>query len=455
MFSRDTRPILSLALLAVLFVAVGCKDAQRNDPTTAALPVDASPFVADVLNGKASRVRQTETTSPDDAVIDRPKFPQYEEAASTGGGYQEYVGVLLIDSGCLRLISDSPRFPENGFLLVWPPGFSVSTAADPVQIIDNSGLIAATVGESVQVRENWLLASPTALDCAGPHLAITDEIHSVMLDEPAQATSSADALPVAPMFPLHELPISTNDGRGVYLGKLVVEDGCLRLVGDRPVLPDDRFQRYPDNGYLLVWPPGYSINTDVEPIQIIDGAGLIVARVGDTIRVSKNDWYPRRSGPADPEPTPIPLPLGCAGPPLVIGDQVHAVVPDEPTEIKVPGSTLYFPRQKTLDRSLIIRTVQITGKFYLDGDCLRAGSGHGSKPGRLLVWPAGFTPHIEDGMVFIRNGGGRTIARVGDWVNMIDYSRESYFPRDEDFPRRCGGGGTYWVAYVYAAAEPE
>ena len=30
--------------------------------------------------------------------------------------------------------------------------------------------------------------------------------------------------------------------------------------------------------------------------------------------------------------------------------------------------------------------------------------------------PPGFTPHVEDGVVHVRNGAGRTIAKVGDEI---------------------------------------
>ena len=36
----------------------------------------------------------------------------------------------------------------------------------------------------------------------------------------------------------------------------------------------------------------------------------------------------------------------------------------------------------------------------------------------VINWPPGFYPHVKDGMVEARNGGGRTVARVGDMLDM-------------------------------------
>ena len=50
------------------------------------------------------------------------------------------------------------------------------------------------------------------------------------------------------------------------------------------------------------------------------------------------------------------------------------------------------------------------GELVLDGPCLKLDGEH------TIIWPAGFTPHVEDGVVQVRNGAGRTIAKVGDEI---------------------------------------
>ena len=37
---------------------------------------------------------------------------------------------------------------------------------------------------------------------------------------------------------------------------------------------------------------------------------------------------------------------------------------------------------------------------------------------RVIKWPPGFHPHVEEGVFEVRNGGGRTVARVGDRLKM-------------------------------------
>ena len=223
---------------------------------------------------------------------------------------------------------------------------------------------------------------------------------------------------------------------GSRFGELIVVDGCLRV------------RRYPDrvdpNSYyqpssaalLLVWPANFTLSAKGNSVQIIDGAGLIAARVGDD--VSYSGYGTKDIGNIALQQ---PLPAGCPGPYRIVGDRFRAVGSDEPTVVSIPGSTLFFPRQKSIRTAgWVLMDAENGGELVLDGDCLRVGTPQ--NPNRTVVWPAGFTPYIEDGVVHIRDGAGRTIARVGDEIYMGG-GRTAVNPQGTD-SERCPG--KYWIA---------
>ena len=245
-------------------------------------------------------------------------------------------------------------------------------------------------------------------------------------------------------FPQYEGPPMLPEGS--RFGELIVVDGCLRV------------RRYPDPTYpdqnpvplLLVWPENFTLTTKGDSTQIINGAGLIAARVGDDVRFSghgicSEGWC----GITDIGEIDLlqPLPEGCPGPYWIVGEDVSAVDPDEPTVVSIPGSTLFFPRQKSVKGPRAIMTALNGGELILDGDCLRVGRPNpiyrNQNPNHTVVWPAGFTPHIEDGVVHVRNGAGRTIARVGDEIYMGG-GETGINPRGLD-SERCPG--KYWIAH--------
>ena len=225
-------------------------------------------------------------------------------------------------------------------------------------------------------------------------------------------------------FPQHQQPPLTNWGTDYIFGELILVDGCLRLSYTDPTYKDST----PD-GVLIIWPAGFRLNRDTTPARIINPTGLVAARVGDDVRIS-GDWskdprptwwpaQPTRAGMVRDEAPDTAtlakeLPAECTGPYWIVGDEVSALGPDEPLEISPPDSTIYFPRQKTLRGPVAHLDAETVGRLVLDGDCLRLQDEAVPRPYSVVVWPPGFSPHIERGEVEIRNGGGRTIARVGD-----------------------------------------
>ena len=117
------------------------------------------------------------------------------------------------------------------------------------------------------------------------------------------------------------------------------------------------------------------------------------------------------------------LPEGCVGPHYMIGDDVTVIGQDEPTELSLPNSDVAFQRRATSQRStrVAVPAVGFTGpgELAMEGDCLLMLWGRGDSIERHVIdWPPGFYPHIEEGIIEVRSGGGRTVARVGDRLKM-------------------------------------
>ena len=230
----------------------------------------------------------------------------------------------------------------------------------------------------------------------------------------------------------HDEPLETDEyGNGYIFGTVVVTDGCLRL--------DASSENFRDYTMLLVWPPGYSLGKDPEGLYIQDPEGRAALRPGDDARFTGNlpgekygDVFYRldeESERQQPEwvktgrkqqiaewrekierPWQERLRTGCSGPFLLIGDDATAVSPEDVGSHVVPGP-IFFPvsgHSRGLTESMMAR---IEGHLALDGECLRVGKS-------LAIWPPGFSPRVEDGQVEVRNGGGKTIARAGDWLRI-------------------------------------
>ena len=209
----------------------------------------------------------------------------------------------------------------------------------------------------------------------------------------------------ADTFPTHAEPLPTDWGRGDHIMvDLVVEDGCLRANGPSP-------------SYLLIWPEDFTLSQTSDPSIIYDRDGRSAVRVGDMVRFSGRLIDPDSDHAREIADS---VPKKCPGPYYLVGDEVNAIPSDESEIVSVPRSSLYFQRKKTRKwKGPVEDTLELpSGPFELiqDGSCLVINYS-GEKV--LPQWPAGFYPRIsEDGVIEIRNGGGRTIARVGDKLLM-------------------------------------
>ena len=95
-----------------------------------------------------------------------------------------------------------------------------------------------------------------------------------------------------------------------------------------------------------------------------------------------------------------------------MGDEVTVFDPEnEATEVRLSDPDVLLLRQKTvISINRVFQLASGVGELVLDGQCLRLNGK------TTIIWPAGFTPHVQDGEVHVRNGAGRTIAKVGDEI---------------------------------------
>ena len=278
----------------------------------------------------------------------------------------------------------------------------------------------------------------------------------------AQTSPTPRATALITYFPKHDEPLRTDRGNEYFFGELVALDGCLRL--------DYGVGYFEGLTLLLVWPPGFSVSEEDGSITVVDGYGSTAAKLGEDVRFSgrafgEDVWPVYADEPGQDQPQARlrwreqlkewqqveqewqqRLSVDCPGPFLMVGDEVTVVGPDEPTVVSTPGSTLFFPRSKSIRGPKSSHLLLGTGELVLDGNCLRLGHGNERAKGALIQWPAGFAPYIEGGEVEIRNGAGRTIARVGDSIEVSGQRG-----RHENSPYGASCPGSLW--YVESRIE--
>ena len=112
----------------------------------------------------------------------------------------------------------------------------------------------------------------------------------------------------APFFPVQKDP-NLDYMEALLVGELVIEDGCLRVDDD-----------------LLVWPHGFSLSIEGEVIQVIDGTGQPIARVGDKVEVSGGEVGTSELPEGYLSEISAQLPSDCClGPYWIIGEEISVI----------------------------------------------------------------------------------------------------------------------------------
>ena len=217
------------------------------------------------------------------------------------------------------------------------------------------------------------------------------------------SVACGDDQPSSLNFPRHDYPLGTDRGGEYFAGQLVLKDGCLRVE-----VPSDDANT-PRWSQLLIWPSEYTVEEASGTVRVIDGLGRTAAQVGDYIRLSPATVTYEE---AKLRELVTGLSERCVKPSFLVGDEVTVFDPEnEAIELHLSDPDVLFLRQETaISANRGFQQAAGIGELVLDGQCLRL------KGGATILWPAGFTPHVEGGAVQVRNGAGRTIASVGDEI---------------------------------------
>ena len=210
-------------------------------------------------------------------------FPQHDEQLPTDRGNEFFAGKLVLKKGCMR--ADAPP-PDNispeSLLIVWPHSFTLRSEDGSVRIVDETGRIAARIGDHVRLS-GTMAGSQTARgrelkqalpkDCPGPYWLVGDYVTAISLDGPTTLTLQ---LPDSELhFRLARNYLGLREMlTAEAVGELALEGQCLRLKAD-----DD------DRTYFIVWPAGFTPHDHRGVVHVRNGAGRVIAQVGDRLRM--------------------------------------------------------------------------------------------------------------------------------------------------------------------------
>jgi hypothetical protein len=228
--------------------------------------------------------------------------------------------------------------------------------------------------------------------------------------------------------------------QALLIGRLVLVDGCLRVES-----------LHGDESLLAIWPPEFGLAAEGEKIQVLDGEGQVVARVGEEVYMSGGGGS--ASGLADC--VQEQLPDSCRGPYWIVGDEVRPNLRRDSSlfnleEIETPQRSLLLIHKEPVLDGWIERESSTSGKLVLwDYDrCPRIMSEDGLG-NYLPLWPPDYSARVEEGQIAILDGSGQVVARVGEEVTLEggpiphSWDSEEYRRLHGELPGDCSP--PYWI----------
>jgi len=323
-------------------------------------------------------------------------------------------------------------------------------ARPTVQTVDADAVAEPTPAAqpAVQAADAESVAEPTRHGlpptlAAQPTIAPTPTVTIVTPGSDGAPTRSAESTPGKPVasgttetipveIPRHHHEPVVNMGFDYLYGELFEADGCLRIS----FLGPHEIDHIPA-GIWIIWPPGFTARRVGGVIEVVSQDGLLMARVGDRVRISGEGPRELVDDPAVWDWSEDAV-RDCAGFQLLVGDEV-SVVTDEPRTI-VSAAGIVVPRVKHQEGAQSAPAALGGGRLVLRGRCLRIENTQGGTE-HVVVWPPGFRAEVRGNRVVVTNGGGAVIVRVGDKFK----AGGGYVPVPE-FPEApdCSGKG-FWA----------
>ena len=397
-----TRLLFAVTILTLMTLTACSEPPQRQTPAPSATPQEIG------------------SNTPTDGQATSILFPRHDAPLGTDRGGEYFAGQLVITEGCLR--AEAPSYdatnPQSSRLLIWPGTFTLEEEPAPVRIVDGLGRIAAHVGDHVRLSratvnyqdamdQGWI--DGISEDCEGPFILVGDEVTAfdprneaseLRLSEPDVLLLRSETVLGFPTLP-----------QALGIGELVLDGQCLRLDGTT----------------TIVWPAGFTPHVDRGEVQVRNGAGKIVAVVGDEIAAG-GGYNSLDSG-------------ACSGP-VFSANQIKVL----------PNVEVYFPRQ---DGTVMAdqEIERFEGKLALDGKCLIVNSALRVRDRALMpvdpliIWPSNFLLGLDDGDVRVLDATGRVVAHIGGEVQFsafdLTYEQAMDHGGLEDISPACAG--PYWA----------
>ena len=234
------------------------------------------------------------------------------------------------------------------------------------------------------------------------------------------------------MFPRHDGAVPPNRGDQYVYGELSLSSNCLRISYADQV--DHQATR---DGLLVVWPAGFEARNIGGMMEVTEVDGAVVASVGQTLRLSgkkvSRQWAEVDGGSWYGEDAER-----CGGPFWLVGDEVTAV--GEGATGTPVTDDIVFPRLIHQRGPIVSPLEGMEGQLTLRGRCLLLKREYSSQE-YFVVWPPGFKVHRTGEDLFILNGGGSLIAKVGDHVTLGGRSSKEGSHYSDECP------GAYFKAY--------